>query len=164
MSKKIPVGVLGATGAVGQKFVKLLENHPWFEISEVAASDRSAGKKYREAANWRQYSPIPGSITGKLVKPCEPHLDCQVVFSGLDSSVAGEVEENFARAGYIVLSNSKNHRTDDDVPLLVPEVNHDHLELIGVQRKLRGWSGAIVTNPNCSVAGLVMPLAPLDRS
>src|SRR5262245_51106267 len=164
MSKRIPVGVLGATGAVGQKFVKLLENHPWFELVEVAASDRSAGKPYLEAVNWRQYSPIPNSIRDKPVKPCEPGLDCQVVFSGLDSSVAGEVEENFARAGYLVLSNSKNHRTDDDVPLLVPEVNHEHLELIRVQRRRRGWTGAIVTNPNCSVAGLVMPLAPLDSS
>jgi aspartate-semialdehyde dehydrogenase len=164
MSKRIPVGVLGATGAVGQKFVKLLENHPWFELSEVAASDRSAGKKYSDAVNWRQYSPIPVSIKDATVKPCEPALDCRVVFSGLDSSVAGEVEEHFARAGYIVLTNSRNHRTDDDVPLLVPEVNHDHLELIKVQRQRRGWSGAIVTNPNCSVAGLVMPLTPLHRA
>ena len=164
MSKRIPVGVLGATGAVGQKFVKLLENHPWFELAEVAASDRSAGKKYSEAANWRQYSPIPASVRDRTVKGCEPDLDCRVVFSGLDSSVAGDVEESFARAGYIVVTNSRNHRTDDDVPLLVPEVNHDHLELIKVQRRLRGWSGAIVTNPNCSVAGLVMPLAPLDRA
>src|SRR5262244_3960326 len=130
MSKRIPVGVLGATGAVGQKFVKLLEIHPWFEITEVAASDRSAGKKYPEVVNWRQYSPIPGSISDKTVKPCEPGLDCRVVFSGLDSSVAGEVEENFARAGYIVVSNSKNHRMDEDVPLLVPEINPDHLDLI----------------------------------
>src|SRR5215467_12743615 len=164
MSGRIPVGLLGATGAVGQKFVKLLENHPWFELVEVAASDRSAGKPYAEATTWRQYTPIPDKIKKKSVKPCEPGLDCQVVFSGLDSSVAGEVEENFARAGYLVLSNSKNHRTDDDVPLLVPEVNHEHLELIRVQRRRRGWTGAIVTNPNCSVAGLVMPLAPLDSS
>jgi aspartate-semialdehyde dehydrogenase len=160
---KIPVGVLGATGAVGQKFVRLLENHPWFELTELAASDRSAGKPYGEAAIWRQYTPVPDSIKEKLVKPCEPTLDCHVVFSGLDSSVAGEVEENFARAGYIVLSNSKNHRMDDDVPLLVPEINHEHLGLIKTQRERRGWSGAIVTDPNCSTIGLVMPLAPLDR-
>src|SRR5262245_25598783 len=164
MSKRIPVGVLGATGAVGQKFVKLLENHPWFELVEVAASDRSAGKPYLEAVNWRQYSPIPNSIRDKPVKPCEPGLDCQVVFSGLDSSVAGEVEENFARAGYLVLSNSKNHRMDEDVPLLVPEVNPEHLGIIKVQRERRGWSGAIVTNPNCSTIGLVMALAPLHRA
>src|SRR5215212_9611080 len=164
MSNKIPVGVLGATGAVGQKFVRLLENHPWFELTEIAASDRSAGKPYAEATVWRQYAPIPERLKDKLVKPCEPGLDCRVVFSGLDSSVAGEVEENFARAGYIVLSNSKNHRMDDDVPLLVPEINHDHLGLLKFQRERRGWSGAIITNPNCSTVGLVMPLAPLDRA
>jgi aspartate-semialdehyde dehydrogenase len=164
MANKIPVGVLGATGAVGQKFVKLLENHPWFELTELAASDRSVGKPYKEAALWRQYTPIPETIKDRAVKPCEPTLDCRVVFSGLDSSVAGEVEENFARAGYIVVSNSKNHRMDDDVPLLVPEVNPDHLGLIKTQRARRGWSGAIVTNPNCSTAGLVMPLAPLHQA
>ena len=155
MSNKIPVGVLGATGAVGQKFVKLLEDHPWFEVTELAASDRSAGKKYGEATIWRQYAPIPERIKVKAVKPCEPTLDCRVVFSGLDSSVAGEVEENFARAGYIVVSNSKNHRMDDDVPLLVPEINPDHLALLKTQRERRGWKGAIVTNPNCSTVGLV---------
>jgi aspartate-semialdehyde dehydrogenase len=164
MPGKIPVGVLGATGAVGQKFVKLLENHPWFELTELAASDRSAGKVYKEATAWRQYTPIPDHIKDREVKPCEPGLDCRVVFSGLDSSVAGEVEENFARAGYIVLSNSKNHRMDEDVPLLVPEINPDHLDLIKVQRERRGWSGAIVTNPNCSTVGLVMALAPIDRA
>jgi len=164
MATKVPVGVLGATGAVGQKFIKLLENHPWFELTEVAASDRSAGKKYKEAATWRQYTPIPDSIKDKTVKPCEPGLDCQLVFSGLDSSIAGEVEENFARAGYLVLSNSKNHRMDTDVPLLVPDVNPDHLGLIKTQRQQRGWKGAIVTNPNCSTAGLVLPLAALYRT
>jgi aspartate-semialdehyde dehydrogenase len=164
MGDKIAVGVLGATGAVGQKFVKLLENHPWFELRELAASDRSAGRSYKEATVWRQYSPIPEAIGGLTVKACEPNLDCGVVFSGLDASVAGEVEENFARAGYIVVSNSKNHRMDEDVPLLVPEVNPDHLEMVKTQRERRGWTGAIVTNPNCSTVGLVMALAPLDRA
>ncbi|MFY9608334.1 MAG: aspartate-semialdehyde dehydrogenase [Blastocatellia bacterium] len=164
MSKKIAVGVLGATGAVGQKFVSLLENHPWFELTELAASDRSAGKVYKEAVTWRQYSPIPESLKDKLVKPCEPNLDCPVVFSGLDASVAGEVEENFARAGYIVVSNSRNHRMAEDVPLLVPEINPDHLGLIEVQRERRGWKGAIVTNPNCATIGLVMALAPIERA
>ncbi|HKV41000.1 MAG TPA: aspartate-semialdehyde dehydrogenase [Blastocatellia bacterium] len=163
MTDKIPVGVLGATGAVGQKFVKLLENHPWFELAAVAASDRSAGKPYREAVNWRQYTPIPVGIRDQTVKPCEPNLDCRLVFSGLDSSVAGDVEDSFARAGYAVLSNSKNHRMDEDVPLLIPEINPEHLRLIEVQRKRRGWSGAIVTNPNCATIGLTLPLAPLDR-
>src|SRR6266404_5384585 len=153
MPSKIPVGVLGATGAVGQKFVALLENHPWFELTELAASDRSAGKSYKEAAVWRQYKPITQRLQATKVKPCEPTLDCRVVFSGLDSSVAGEVEESFARAGYMVLSNSKNHRMDEDVPLLVPEINPEHLDLIKVQRKRRAWKGAIVTNPNCSTIG-----------
>ncbi|HEU4391941.1 MAG TPA: aspartate-semialdehyde dehydrogenase [Blastocatellia bacterium] len=164
MSARIPVGVLGATGAVGQKFIKLLERHPWFEVTEVAASDRSAGKKYKEATTWRQYNPIPDAVAGLTVKPCEPGLDCRLVFSGLDASIAGEVEENFARAGYVVLSNSKNHRMDEDVPLLVPEINPDHLRLIPIQRARRGWSGAIVTNPNCTTIGLVMPLAPLHAA
>jgi aspartate-semialdehyde dehydrogenase len=164
MPNKIKVGVLGATGAVGQKFVTLLEDHPWFELTELAASDRSAGKSYKEAAVWRQYKPIPERLKATKVKPCEPTLDCRVVFSGLDSSVAGEVEESFARAGYIVLSNSKNHRMDADVPLLVPEINPEHLDLIKVQRKRRGWTGAIVTNPNCSTIGLVMALAPIHRA
>lgn len=164
MSKKIAVGILGATGAVGQKFVKLLENHPWFEVTELAASDRSAGKPYAEATIWRQTTPIPAALGDKVVKPCAPDLDCQIVFSGLDASVAGEVEQGFAMSGYTVLSNSKNHRMDEDVPLLVPEINHDHLGLIEHQRRRRGWSGAIVTNPNCSTIGLVMALAPLDRA
>jgi aspartate-semialdehyde dehydrogenase len=164
MTGKIPVGVLGATGAVGQKFVKLLENHPWFELTEVAASDRSAGKPYAEATTWRQYTPIPSSIAKKTVKACEPGLDCRVVFSGLDSSVAGEVEENFARAGYVVLTNSKNHRMDDDVPLVLAEINPDHLGLIKTQQKRRGWTGAIVTNSNCSAMGLVLALGPIHQA
>jgi aspartate-semialdehyde dehydrogenase len=162
--KKIPVGVLGATGAVGQKFVKLLEDHPWFELAEVAASDRSAGRPYREAVTWRQATDIPKEAANLDVKPCEPGLDCRVVFSGLDASVAGEIEERFASAGYLVVSNSRNHRMDPDVPLLIPEVNPDHLELIRVQRQRRGWTGAIVTNPNCSVIGLVLALAPIHRA
>ena len=164
MSNKIAVGVLGATGAVGQKFVALLEDHPWFELTELAASDRSAGKSYKDATAWRQYKPIPERLKNQTVKACEPTLDCRVVFSSLDSSVAGEVEENFARAGYIVLTNSKNHRMDDDVPLLVPEINPEHLGLLKAQRAKRGWPGAIVTNPNCSTIGLVMALAPIHRA
>jgi aspartate-semialdehyde dehydrogenase len=164
MSNRLPVGVLGATGAVGQKFVALLENHPWFELTELAASDRSAGKSYRDATVWRQYQPIPERLKDRRIKPCEPSLDCRVVFSGLDSSVAGEIEENFARAGYIVVSNSRNHRMDDDVPLLVPEINPEHLALIKIQRERRSWPGAIVTNPNCSTIGLVMALAPIHRA
>src|SRR5499426_1275542 len=130
MSKKIRVGVLGATGAVGQKFVTLLEDHPWFELTELAASDRSAGKTYKDATAWRQYKPIPEQLKNQTIKPCEPGLDCRIVFSSLDSSVAGEIEKSFAQAGYFVVSNSRNYRMDEDVPLLVPEVNPDHLALI----------------------------------
>jgi aspartate-semialdehyde dehydrogenase len=164
MSAKIPVGILGATGAVGQKFIKLLEQHPWFEITEVAASERTAGKLYGEAASWKQVTPIPEIIRSLRIKSCEPDLKCRVVFSGLDSSVAGPVEENFARAGYIVLSNSKNHRLDEDVPLVIPEVNHDHLGLIPIQRQNRKSTGCIVTNSNCTTMFLAMALGPIHKS
>lgn len=163
MSDKIPVGLLGATGAVGQKFVKLLEDHPWFELTEIAASDRSTGRRYEDATNWRQYTPIPERVRDKTVKACEPGLDCKVVFSALDSSVAGEIEEEFARAGYVVLSNSKNHRLDEDVPLLLPEINSEHLGLLKAQRERRGWRGALVTNANCSAIGLALALTPIHQ-
>lgn len=156
--QKIPVGILGATGSVGQKFIELLADHPWFEIAAVAASERSSGKPYREAANWFQSSVLPERVGNMVVSECVPTLPCRIVFSGLDASVAGEIEERFARAGYAVVSNSKNHRWDADVPLLIPEVNPDHLEL--VRRQAYG-DGMIVTNPNCSAVGLVMALKPL---
>lgn len=156
--EKIPVAVLGATGSVGQRFIQLLENHPWFEVKEIAASEKSSGKSYRDAVNWVQSTPMPDSAANLVVKNCEPDLECKLVFSGLDSSVAGEVETAFASKGYVVVSNSKNHRMDDDVPLLVPEINADHLELIK-QQKFNG--GCIVTNPNCSTIGLVLALKPL---
>jgi len=158
MSQKIPVAVLGATGSVGQRFIQLLENHPWFEVKEVAASERSAGKPYKEAVNWVQSTPIPESVKNLTVKNCEPGLESKVTFSGLDSSIAGEVETAFASKGYAVISNSKNHRMDKDVPLLVPEINPDHLELVKYQ-KYNG--GLIVTNPNCSTIGMVLALKPL---
>jgi aspartate-semialdehyde dehydrogenase len=155
---KIEVGVLGATGSVGQKFIQLLDGHPFFKVTEVAASDRSAGKKYSEAVNWFLASKIPADVAGLIVKPCEPVLKCHVVFSALDASVAGEIESEFAKNGYMVISNSKNHRTDTDVPLLIPEVNPDHLELLKIQKY---GKGGIVTNPNCSTIGLVLALKPL---
>jgi aspartate-semialdehyde dehydrogenase len=158
VQEKIPVAVLGATGSVGQKFIELLSNHPWFEIKELCASDKSAGKKYKDAVDWFLSSPLPKSVEEIIVQNCEPTLKSMVVFSGLDSSVAGEVETEFAKAGYKVISNSKNHRMDDDVPLLIPEVNPDHLELLKTQNYGDGW---IVTNPNCSVIGLVIALKPL---
>jgi aspartate-semialdehyde dehydrogenase len=161
-SKKWRAGVLGATGMVGQRFVKLLAEHPWFELTAVAASERSSGKTYAEAARWHLEGPVPERARGLIVKDLEPTLDCDFVFSALDSSVAGEAEEKFAAAGYPVLSNSKNHRMDKDVPLLIPEVNASHVDCIPVQQKNRGYNGGfIVTNPNCSTAGLVLVLKPL---
>ena len=156
-NNKIPVAVLGATGSVGQKFIELLNNHPWFEVAEVAASERSAGKKYKEAVNWILSFPLPENVGNLIVKDCVPNLTSKITFSGLDSSVAGEIETQFAEEGYYVISNSKNHRMDDDVPLLIPEINPDHLELVKEQE----YKGLIVTNPNCSVIGLAIALKPL---
>ena len=161
-AKKWRAGVLGATGTVGQRIVKLLSDHPWFELTAVAASERSTSKTYADAARWHLEGPVPERARGLIVKDLEPSLDCDFVFSALDSSVAGEAEAQFARAGYPVVSNSRNHRMDADVPLLIPEVNSSHLDCIPVQQKNRGYdTGFIVTNPNCSTAGLVLVLKPL---
>lgn len=157
--RKTKVAILGATGSVGQKFIELFSNHPWFEISELAASDKSAGKKYSEAVNWVMQTPLSEEIAAMEVKKCEPTLKSKIVFSALDASVAGTIEEDFAKAGYVVISNARNHRFDDDVPLIVPEINSDHLELVKTQKF---GKGVIVTNPNCSTIGLVMALKPLD--
>lgn len=157
--KKNKVAILGATGSVGQKFIELLSNHPWFEIDELAASDKSAGKKYSDAVNWVMQIPLDKKIAVMDVKKCEPVLNSKIIFSALDASVAGTIEEDFAKAGYIVISNARNHRFDDDVPLMVPEINSNHLEIIKIQKFEKG---AIVTNPNCSTIGLVMALKPLD--
>lgn len=161
--KKFAVGILGATGAVGQKFVRLLESHPWFYVAGLGASDRSAGKKYFEAANWIEAVNVPTSIAEMVVTACEPSLfqHCDFVFSGLDSSVATETELAFAKAGIPVISNTKNYRMDDSVPLLVPEVNPDHIEQIRTQKFDPAGKGFIVTNPNCVVVPLVMVLRPL---
>jgi len=156
-NKKIPVAILGATGSVGQRFIELLIDHPWFEVVELAASDRSAGKKYSEAANWIMQTPLPKKFGNMIVKKCEPNLEAKIAFSGLDASVAGEIETSFAKAGYYVISNARNHRFDDDVPLMIPEVNHDHLELL----KSQDFQGGIVTNPNCSTIGMALALKPL---
>lgn len=159
----LKVGILGATGSVGQRFIQLIQNHPWFKLTELAASERSAGKTYKEAANWFLDEPMPDAVKNIIVKPCDPtQLNCDLVFSGLDSEVAGEIEENFATHDFVVISNSKNHRFDSDVPLLIPEVNPDHIKIIDHQRKNRGYKkGFIVTNPNCSAIGLVIALKPL---
>jgi len=160
--QKFRAGVLGATGIVGQRLVQLLAGHPWFELAEVAASERSSGKKYAEAVKWHLNEPIPDAAANLVVRGLDPSLQCDFVFSALDSSVAGSAEEEFARAGYPVVSNSKNHRMSPDVPLLIPEVNAAHLDAIPQQQKNRGYgTGFIVTNPNCSTAGLVLVLKPL---
>jgi aspartate-semialdehyde dehydrogenase len=162
--KKYRVGILGATGTVGQRFVQLLEGHPQFEITALAASDRSAGKVYAEACAWKLSGSIPESVREIAVQPIEPPLDCDVVFSSLPSSVARETEEAFARAGYAVISNSSSYRMDEDVPLLIPEINYDHLGLIEIQQRNRGYGkGFIVTNPNCAVVSFTPPLAALHE-
>ena len=151
--RRIPVVILGATGAVGQRFVQLLDGHPWFRVAGLAASERSAGQAYGKAARWFLPEPIPEWARAMEVVPCGPGIDARLAFSGLDASVAGGIEEEFARAGCAVVSNSRNHRMDPEVPLLVPEVNADHLELVETQKRRWRGGGFIVTNPNCSTVG-----------
>lgn len=160
---RIPVAVLGATGSVGQRFVQLLENHPWFRLQEVIASERSAGKPYGEAADWRLDTPLPSAAGDLTVQSLGSSVESRIVFSGLDSSVAGEAEDDYADRGCAVISNSRNHRLDPDVPLLIPEINADHLQALETQRKRRKGRGYIVTNPNCSTVGLAMAIAPIER-
>ncbi len=162
--KKVPIGILGATGTVGQKFVLLLAEHPWLEIREVAASENSAGRAYQDVVSWKQVAAIPEKVGPMMVKPCQPNLDCKIVFSGLDASVAGDIERAFAQKGYWVFSNARNYRMEPDVPLLIAELNADHLDLIPFQQKSRDWPGAIVTNSNCSVMVFALSLGPLHRS
>jgi len=159
----IEVGVLGATGMVGQQFVTRLANHPWFRCTWLAASERSEGKPYKSVAPWKLSTPIPGASADRIVSACVPGQGPKVVFSGLDASVAGDIEGAFADAGHIVVSNARNFRMDPLVPLLIPEINADHLSLIPEQRREKGWNGAIVTNPNCSTIVLAMALAPLRQ-
>ncbi len=149
---------------VGQRLVSLLEHHPWFEAKWLAASEKSAGKAYREACNWRLRDPLPRGVADLPVHECKPAGAPPLLFSSLDSKVAGEVEREFAQAGHVVVSNSSNFRMEQDVPLLIPDVNPEHLALVREQRKQRKWKGMIVTNPNCTTVGLVMSLAPLHRA
>ena len=158
---KYRVGILGATGMVGQRFIQLLENHPQFEITALAASDRSQGKPYEEACAWRLTGDMPASIRSLAVQPPAPPLDCDLVFSSLPGDIAREAEGSFAHAGYPVISNSSAYRMDQDVPLLIPEVNHEHLSLLDAQRLHNSSGGFIVTNPNCSTIMLALALAPL---
>ncbi len=161
--ERIPVAVLGATGSVGQRFVQLLEHHPWFRLHEVIASERSAGKTYGDAAGWRLDTLMPETAGSLRVKKLGADLESRLVFSGLDSSVAGDAEDLYANRGSVVLSNSKNHRMGEDVPLLIPELNADHLQAVEQQQKRRKSKGYIVTNPNCSTIGLAMAIAPIER-
>jgi aspartate-semialdehyde dehydrogenase len=159
---QMEVGVLGATGTVGQQFVRLLDQHPWFTLTWLAGSERSEGKRYADAAPWRLSTPIPAASADKIVQAPVPGKGPKLVFSALDASVAGELEAAFAAAGHIVVSNARNYRMEADVPLLVPEVNPEHLGLVPLQSQ-RGWKGSIVTNPNCSTVFLTMALAPLRQ-
>jgi len=159
----IEVGILGATGMVGQQFIALLAEHPWFKVTYLGASERSAGKAFKDAAAWRLPNPLPDDVAKRVVENAAPGTAPKLVFSGLDSSVAGEIEAEFAKAGHIVVSNSRNYRMVDTVPLLIPEVNADHLKLLELQGEAQGWKGRIITNPNCSTVAITMALAPLRQ-
>lgn len=160
MQKKIPIAILGATGSVGQKFIQILENHPWFEISAITASEKNTGKEYADAVEWTLPTNIPHFIKKMKLRNTEAPLPAVIVFSALDASVAGPIETDFADKGYFVISNAKNHRYDLDVPLLIADINGSHLEIIRQQKR----KGAIITNPNCSSTGLAMVLKPLHTA
>ncbi len=163
MQKKYPIGILGATGMVGQRFIQLLENHPWFEVAWLAASDRSSGKPYGEAAKWRLDTPLPERIAGMIVSPAEPEGAPKIIFASVDAATAREMEPQFAAAGCAVVSNSSAYRMAANVPLVIPEINAEHLHLIEEQESRRETGGYMVTNPNCSTIGLVMALKPLEE-
>jgi aspartate-semialdehyde dehydrogenase len=163
VNQKIEVGVLGATGMVGQRFAKFLQGHPWFEIKWLGASDRSVGKPYRQATTWRLDGAMPDYAADLRVEECKPGNAPKLLFSSMDASVATEIELAFAQAGHVVVSNSRNFRMEPDVPLLIPEVNPDHLRIIPQQQRRRQWKGQIATNPNCSTIVLAMALAPLKQ-
>lgn len=161
---KLPVAILGATGTVGQKFIALLAEHPWFEIVQLAASAARDGKRFGDEVRWRELTPLPRHIADMQMTTVAPMAGVRIAFSALDAPVAREVEPAFAQAGIFVVSNASAFRMADDVPLLIPEVNADHLALLARQRRERGWTGAIVVNPNCSTAALVTAIAPLHRA
>ncbi len=163
MDRKIPIGILGATGVVGQRFIQLLEHHPWFEVAWLAASDRSEGKAYAEAARWRLKTEIPPAVAKMKVSPATPDGAPRVIFAALDSAIAAEMEPRFAEAGCVVVSNSSALRMKEDVPLIIPEVNGDHIKLIDTQPWRKKSGGYVVTNSNCSAMGLVLALAPVHQ-
>src|SRR5688572_13313902 len=158
----ISIGILGATGMVGQQFIALLAAHPWFKVEWLGASQRSEGKAFRDAAAWRLSNPLSEDVARRTVEAAVPGKAPKLVFSGLDSSVAGEIEGEFARAGHIIVSNSRNYRMEPNVPLLIPEINADHLDLLKAQAA-SGWKGRILTNPNCATIVIAMALAPLRQ-
>jgi aspartate-semialdehyde dehydrogenase len=164
MTAKIPVGILGATGIVGQRFVQMLEHHPWFEVAWLAASDRSEGRAYGEAARWKLKTPIPSRVAELRVAPATTEGAPKVIFAALDASIAAELEPRFAEAGCAVVTNSSALRMQRDVPLVIPEINHDHIKLLECQGWRKKSGGFVVTNPNCSAIGLVMALGPRERA
>jgi aspartate-semialdehyde dehydrogenase len=162
---QIPVAVLGATGSVGQRFISLLDNHPWFKVVALAASDRSVGQAYAQACRWVLNEPMPEFAREMVVVPATPEcIDAKIVFSALHNEVAKDLEPQFAQAGFAVCSNASSYRRAEDVPLLLPEINADHIQLVRTQREQRGWSGAILTNPNCTSTGLTIALKALDEA
>ncbi len=163
MQSRIPVGILGATGIVGQRFIQMLEHHPWFEVAWLAASDRSEGRRYAEAARWRMKTAIPAKVAEMVVSPSKPDGAPKIIFAALDAAIARELEPQFAAAGCAVVSNSSALRMQPDVPLVIPEVNGNHIRLIDKQSWRNHGGGFVVTNPNCSAIGLVLALAPLHR-
>jgi aspartate-semialdehyde dehydrogenase len=163
-NSKIPVAILGATGTVGQRFIQLLSNHPWFEITTLTGSPRSQGKTYRTACSWRHSSPLPQAIQDLIIQPITEALDAKLVFSALPAKVAKIHEPVLAKAGFVVCSNSSAYRKQEDVPLVIPEINADHFDLISSQKAAQGWKGFIVTSPNCTTTGIAMALKPLADS
>ena len=164
MARKIPVGILGATGTVGQRFIQLLAEHPWFEVEWIAASERSAGQAYADASRWRLRTPLPERVAKMKVSPAEPKGAPKVVFAALDSKIANELEPKFAEAGHAIISNSSAFRMHPNVPLVLPEINADHIKMIEKQSWRKKSGGFMVTNSNCSAMGLTLALAPLHRT
>jgi aspartate-semialdehyde dehydrogenase len=163
MQTRQKVGILGATGVIGQRFLQLLEAHPWFEVAWLAASDRSSGRRYADVARWKLDTPIPAEIAGMTVSPASPEGAPKVIFAALDADIAREMEPAFAAAGCAVISNSSAFRMQADVPLVVPEVNREHVGLLESQSWRKNGGGYILTNPNCSTIGLVLALKPLEE-
>ena len=161
INKKIPVAVLGATGMVGQRFIQLLHEHPWFRLTALGGSERSAGKKLREACQWRLENDFPGEIGDMVILKSQPPFPAKIIFSAMPANIARHIEPIFADSGYMVCSNASAFRYEEDVPVIIPEINHNHTAMLEKQKKNRGWKGAIITSPNCTTTGIALPLKPL---